>query len=180
MSDVLDRLAGAARAYGGLLAEATASVPVTGKHPCPHGAVTAAGPRAATDRPRYELLVEAIREGYLLHYHRGRVVVARDEDLALLAGDQLYAIGLAELAELGDVDAVAELADVISLSAAAHAHCDGELADAVWEAGAIAVGWGSTPAHEEAKARARAGAPGAAQALRAAARHPRQDGGSGA
>jgi len=39
----------------------------------------------------------------------------------LLAGDHLYALGLARLAALGDLDAVAELADVISLSAQAHA-----------------------------------------------------------
>jgi fructose-1,6-bisphosphatase I len=38
-----------------------------------------------------------------------------DEDLRLLAGDALYALGLARLAEAGDLDAVAELADVIAL-----------------------------------------------------------------
>jgi hypothetical protein len=166
------------RADGGLLAESVASVSVADGHACPHGALAAAGWRAAADPARYEVLVEAIREGYLLHYHQGRVVAARDPDLALLAGDRLYAMGLAELADLGDMAAVAELADVISISAAAHARCEDELADAVWEAGAVAVGWGSTPAHEEAKARARAGAPGAAPALRAAARHARENGGS--
>ena len=90
----------------------------------------------------YELLVEAIREGYLLHYAPGRVVRPDDPDLALLAGDRLYALGLARLAALGDLEAVAELADVISLGAQAHAAGDAELAEAVWEAGARAVGWG--------------------------------------
>ena len=46
----------------------------------------------------------------------------------------------------------AELADVISLSAGAHAAGDAPLADAVWEAGAVAVGWGSTDGHEQASA----------------------------
>ena len=71
---------------------------------------------------------------------------------------------------MGDLDAVAELADVIALCAQAHAEGDPELADAAWEAGATAVGWGPTPRSPSAKAAARGGAPGAAQALRAAAR----------
>ena len=66
-----------------------------------------------------------------------------DPDLALLAGDRLYALGLARLAELGDLDAVAELADVISLAAQAHAEGDAERAEAMWAAGAAAVGHGS-------------------------------------
>ena len=44
-----------------------------------------------------------------------------DADLRLLAGDALYALGLARLAELGDLPAVAELADLIALCARAHA-----------------------------------------------------------
>ena len=47
-----------------------------------------------------------------------------DPDLALLAGDRLYALGLARLAELGDLEAVAVLADVISRAAQAHAEGD--------------------------------------------------------
>jgi hypothetical protein len=137
--------------------------------------VAAAGPRAARDPGRYALLVEAIREGYLLHYGQGRVVVPDDPDLALLAGDQLYAIGLAELADLGDLEAVAELADVISLSAAAQAVADEALAEAVWDAGAVAVGWGGSPAHDAAKRAARAGERGAAEGLHAAARQAREN-----
>ena len=97
------------------------------------------------------------------------MVRPQDVDLALLLGDQLYALGLSRLAALGDLDAVAELADVISLVAQAHAVSDRELAQAVWEAGAVSVGWGSSEAHAEAKAQARVHAPGAADALRAAA-----------
>ena len=62
-----------------------------------------------------------ILEGYRLHYDEPLVVHTPDVDLALLLGDQLYALGLSRLAALGDLDAVAELADVISLAAQAHA-----------------------------------------------------------
>ena len=44
-------------------------------------------------------MVEAVREGYLLHYGDGRVVRGADPDLALLAGDYLYALGLERLAD---------------------------------------------------------------------------------
>jgi hypothetical protein len=130
--------------------------------------IAAAGPRAAGREREYELLLEMILEGYRLHYDEPEVVHTPDVDLALLLGDQLYALGLSRLAELGDLDAVAELADVISLAAQARAGSDRELAQAVWEAGASAVGWGSNDAHAEAKANARAHDPGAVGALRAA------------
>ncbi len=104
------------------------SIPAT--RPSPHGDEAAAG------RDEYALVVEAIREGYLQHYAEGRVVRADDPDLALLAGDRLYALGLARLAELGDLEAVGELADLISLCAQSHAEGDPERATAVWEAGA--------------------------------------------
>jgi hypothetical protein len=117
----------------------------------------------------YELLVEAIYEGYLLHYGVPRVVQPPEDDLGLLAGDRLYALGLARLVELGDIEGVAELADVIALSALAHGAAQSELADAIWMAGARAVGWGPNPRHEQAKALVRAGSPEALQALRACA-----------
>jgi hypothetical protein len=49
-----------------------------------------------------------------------------------------------------------------------------DLAEAVWEAGAVAVGWGGGEAHHRAKAMVREGRPGAAQALRSAARAARE------
>ena len=67
------------------------------------------------------VLVEAIREGYLLHYEQPRLIDGADGDLRLLAGDYLYALGLEKLADRGDLDAVRELADLISLSAQVHA-----------------------------------------------------------
>jgi hypothetical protein len=131
--------------------------------------LAADGPRAVGHEAEYELLLEMILEGSLLHYGDPRVLRTEDRDLALLLGDQLYALGLSRLAELGDLDAVSELADVISLVAQAGAAADGELADAVWAAGATAVGWGASAEHDRAKALARAGDAGAAAALRAAA-----------
>lgn len=64
---------------------------------------------------------EAVREGYLLHYEQPQRLSTDDEDLRLLAGDAFYALGLARLAEAGDLEAVAELADLITLCARAHA-----------------------------------------------------------
>jgi hypothetical protein len=96
-------------------------------------------------------------------------VRAPEADLGLLAGDQLYAIGLARLVELGDTLAVAELADTITLSALAQGAGDPALADAVWAAGARAVGWGSSDAHERAKDLVFAGAPEAIEAMRTSA-----------
>jgi hypothetical protein len=128
--------------------------------------IVAEGPRVAAHREDYELIVEAIYEGYLLHYRVPRVVQAPEPDLGLLAGDRLYALGLARLVALGDVQAVAELADVITLSALAHGEGGDELADAVWSAGARAVGWGPSAEHEYAKGLLRAGSPAAKAAMR--------------
>ena len=162
---VLAALAAALREDGGLMAAALADADGI---PAELGASAAAGPRAAGREDDYALLVEAIVEGYLQHYGTGRVVRPEDPDLALLAGDRLYALGLARLAELGDLAAVAELADVISLAAQAHAEGDPDRAGAIWQAGAAAVGHGTAPELAAAKAAARAGEPDAAAALRAA------------
>jgi hypothetical protein len=161
-----ERLARLLRDDGGLIAGALAdAAPSDGTL----GAAAAAGPRAAGREEDYALLVEAIYEGYLQHYGSGRVVRPDDPDLALLAGDRLYALGLERLAAIGDLAAIAVLADVIALSAQAHAAQDGELAHAAWQAGAVSVGWGSDSGVDAAKAQARAGDPEAAPALRAAA-----------
>jgi hypothetical protein len=129
----------------------------------------ASGPRVNGHGAEYELLIEVIYEGYLLHYHAPRVVRSPEDDLGLLAGDRLYALGLARLVALGDVEAVAELADVITLTALAHGSGNTELADAVWAAGARAVGWGATPLHDHAKALTRAGSPEALVAMQSLA-----------
>ncbi|HWK26192.1 MAG TPA: hypothetical protein VNS09_06500 [Solirubrobacter sp.] len=147
--NALERLARELRDEGGLLAGTVRDAPDA---PQPHGDAVAARGDA------YPLLVEAIREGYLQHYAAGRVVAPEDPDLALLAGDRLYALGLERLAAVGDLEAVAELADVIALCAQAHAEGDAERADAVWNAGAAAVAGGPAHDHQAAKRRWR-GAP---------------------
>jgi hypothetical protein len=167
----LQALAGALAAEGGLLTDAVQApdpAPAT-----PHGDVAAAGPRAAGQRQAYAEIVEAVREGHLVHTSdgsTGRFVTTPDEDLALLVGDRLYALGLSRLAELGDLAAVGELADVIVLGAQAHATGLPDLAEAAWEAGSHAVGHGASDALIEAKKAARTGDPSAPSALRAAAR----------
>jgi len=159
-------LAGALAAEGGTLAEVTLplSTELDGDHGPPQ--LAASGPRAAGNEAEYELLLEMILEGSLLHYGVPRAVAVEDPDLALLLGDQLYALGLSRLAALGDLAAVAELADVISLVSQAAAAGDRELSDAIWQAGAVAIGWGGDQAHEQAKVMARSEHPGAAAALR--------------
>lgn len=169
--DALDRLAALLRDEGGLLATL---VDGDGRAGAREGddrpaAIVAAGPRAEGRREEYELLVEAIYEGYLLHYGAPRVVRSPEADLRVLAGDRLYAIGLARLVTLGDTGAVAELADTITLSALAQSAGEPALAEAVWAAGARAVGWGPTDAHREAKELVFAGAPGAVEAMRTSA-----------
>lgn len=167
----LERVAAQLRDDGGLLAAAV--LPDAPRVPADDpgaGALAAAGPRAAADPAAIAAVVEAAREGHLLHRGRSRVLDTADPDLALLAGDRLYALGLAWLADLGDVAAVGELADVIGLCAVAQAAADADLADAAWMAGATAIGWGGGPALEDAKAAARRDDPDAARALMAAAR----------
>jgi hypothetical protein len=78
-------------------------------------------------------VLEAVYEGYLMHYGEPRAFTGMDADLTLLAGDALYALGLARLAETGDIDAVAALSDLISGSARAHAEGRPEDAEALWE-----------------------------------------------
>ena len=85
------------------------------------GEIAAAGPRAAAAPGEYAFVVEAVREGYLLHYGEPRLLAGHDDDLALLAGDYLYALGLDRLAALGDTTAVGALSDLISACAQLHA-----------------------------------------------------------
>jgi hypothetical protein len=171
----------ALRAHGGTVAQALEPEPEPGRDsghaqggpgtgPPGLPQLAATGPCAAGHEAEYELLLEMILEGTLLHYGTPRVLSDRDPDLALLLGDQLYAFGLSRLAELGDLDAVAELADLISLLAQAQAASDPELADAAWQAAAASIGWGQSAAHEAAKALARAGDARAPAALRNSAR----------
>ena len=173
-ADVLARLKMLLRDEGGLMATLVdPESRLNGQAEAPSAAspayVAARGPRTEARCEEYELLVEAIYEGYLLHYGCPRVVRAPDADLGVLAGDRLYAIGLARLVALGDATAVAELADTITLSSLAQGAGEQELADVVWAAGARAVGWGPSDAHRRAKDLVFAGAPEAIEAMRTSA-----------
>jgi len=81
-------------------------------------------------------VLEAVYEAYLLHYGEPRAFVGMDPDMRLLAGDALYAQGLARLAERGDMEAVGELSDLISLCAWAEAAGSRPLVDRLWDASA--------------------------------------------
>ncbi|MDX6690635.1 MAG: hypothetical protein QOG15_2092 [Solirubrobacteraceae bacterium] len=143
MSAGLEALRDALGAEGGLLAETVGDAPVATDPGPDHAATAAAGRRVAAYRDEVELAVAAVREGYELHYGVPRALRIDDPDLALLAGDRLYALGLARLAAAGDLAAIGELADLISRSAQAHAEGDTGLADRAWEAGAAAIAGGA-------------------------------------
>jgi len=76
--------------------------------------------------------IEAVYEGYLLHYGEPRAFEGMDSDLRLLAGDALYALGLSRVAERGDLPAVDELSNLISAAARAHLEGDRDRAERLW------------------------------------------------
>jgi len=77
--------------------------------------------------------VAAVREGYELHYGTPAVVDTDDPDLALLAGDRLYALGLQKLAAAGDLNAIGVLCETIAMCARSHAEGAPEQAQQAWE-----------------------------------------------
>ena len=88
---------------------------------------------------RFALGLETIYEGYLVHYGRPRLYEPQDGDAALVLGDYLYAQGLARIASLDAVDAVSDLAELISVCAQARG--DGRPGDgAAWAATAALLG----------------------------------------
>jgi hypothetical protein len=106
----------------------------------------ALAPYALADPPRGEwesrpglsadraFVMEAVFEGFLLHYREPRAFAGMDADLRLLAGDSLYALGLERLAQRGDLPAVAELAALISACAKAEAEGRQGEVPPLWEA----------------------------------------------
>jgi hypothetical protein len=103
------------------------------------GLLAADGPRAAAAPGEYALVMEAVREGYLLHYGEPRLLAGHDTDLGLLAGDYLYALGLDRLAALGDTVAVAVLSELIGSCARLHAEGRGAEVEPLWTAAAYAI-----------------------------------------
>ena len=93
--------------------------------------------------PRFALGLETIYEGYLVHYGSPRLFAAPDDDTALLLGDYLYAHGLLRIASAGDVVAVADLSELISLCGQLRAE-DAEGDGPLWAATAALLGAGST------------------------------------
>lgn len=136
MSDALSDLAAELRGDGGLIAEATVDPDATADRSL--GDAVRRLPRGAVVGDALPLAIEATREAELLHHapEAARVVRTEDRDLALLAGDRLYALGLSRLAEGGWTDEVAILSDVVALVARLHA-------DPAWAIGPAVAG---TPA----------------------------------
>jgi hypothetical protein len=120
------------QAAADLLAQVAAADPALAPY-----AVADPGPaRFGAELGERRFVIEAVYEGYLLHYGEPRVFDGMDGDLRLLAGDALYAFGLARLAALGDLPAVAELSDLITRSAQAHAEARGDQVERLWDASA--------------------------------------------
>jgi hypothetical protein len=91
---------------------------------------------------RYALGVETIYEGYLLHYGRPRLFTPKDKDTALLLGDYLYAHGLVRIEQVGSVEAVNDLAELIAMCA--YLRAEGIAGDgAAWSATATVLGRGA-------------------------------------
>jgi hypothetical protein len=134
-TEALDRLATQLRA------ESTPISPhvVEPDEPPVLGPLAAAGPRTAKNPGEYSLVVEAVYEGYLLHYGEPRLLAGHDADLALLAGDYLYALGLDRLAALGDDRSVGVLADLISRCAQLHTEGAARSVPDLWQAAAAEI-----------------------------------------
>ena len=134
---VLDELAEELRADGGLLSNATAD-------PGP-AADTTVAELAGAD---LALAAEAIHEGALAHYGAPRVLRSDDDDLVLLGGDRLFALGLDRLARMGDLHAIVVLSDVIADCARAAAEGRHDDIEGVWRRGAAAIGRAPAPADQ--------------------------------
>ena len=117
---------------------------------------------------RYALGLETIYEGYLVHYGTSRLFAPTDQDTALLLGDYLYAHGLVRIAACGEVDAVADLAELISLSSQLRAEGTGG-DGALWAATAALLGAGRELDPPRAALRLRGDAGPLDEAARAAA-----------
>ena len=89
------------------------------------------------------MVLDCVREGYLLHYGEPRLLAGHDEDLAVLAGDYLYALGIERLAATGDCEAVLRLAELIGACAQRHAEGRADEVPGLWEEATAAIGDGS-------------------------------------
>ncbi len=85
-------------------------------------------------------VLDAVREGYLLHYGEPRLLAGHDDDLAVLAGDYLYALGIERLAASGDCAAVLELAELIGACAQRHVEGREDEVPGLWRSAVAAIG----------------------------------------
>jgi hypothetical protein len=90
-------------------------------------------------------VLDAVREGYLLHYGEARLLAGHDGDLAVLAGDYLYALGIERLAASGDCAAVLELAELIGACARRHVEGREDEVPGLWRAAVAAIRDESAP-----------------------------------
>jgi hypothetical protein len=105
----------------------------------------------AGETPISAHVVEPVREGYLLHYGTSRLLRGHDANLALLAGDYLYALGIERLAVVGDDEAVAALSELIGRCAQLHTEGRETEVPGLWRRFALAVGGGEHADREVAR-----------------------------
>jgi len=130
-----------------------------------YGGLAAEGPRTAARGDRYAFVVEAVREGYLCHYGRSRILDEPDADLALLAGDLFYAIGISGLAELDDLESTGILSDLIRAAAELQAAGRPDLAESLWLGQIVALSCGKDERQEQSVSALEAGDQRAEEAL---------------
>lgn len=106
------------------------------------GELAAAGPRTRDRAADYAFVVEAVREGYLCHYGRSRILDEPDADLALLAGDLFYAIGIRGLSDLDDLESTGILSDLIRVAAELQAAGRPDLSESLWLGQIVALACG--------------------------------------
>jgi len=125
--------------WGALAAEAAAESPLWAEALLPEGDRELVAVFSPLAEERFALGLETIYEGYLVHYGEPRLFAPADGDAALLLGDYLYAHGLVRIAAFGDVAAVEDLSELISLCSQLRAE-DGPGDGPLWAATAALLG----------------------------------------
>ncbi len=162
----LDRLAARVRDEGPPLAVSESSTePDSGFGRPVFGQLAASGPRTSGDGAEYSFVVEAVREGYLCHYGTSRILDGPDPDLALLAGDLFYAIGIRGLAGLEDLQSTGILSDLIRVAADLQAVGRPDLAEILWIGQIVALACGKDKDHGAALRALEVGQDGAGKGL---------------